>query len=115
MITAPAAFSRSIVSASAVGRQSRHFGYPQVVAKPAILNCSLTVIGIPSNGRPAALPPPSSRSAAAAASRARSKSRTTTALIFGSSASMRAIAASHSSRADTLRAESCDFRSPAVW
>ena len=52
--------------------------------------------------------------AAAAAPRARSKSRTTTALIFESSASMRAIELSTSSRDDTWRFASASTSSPAA-
>ena len=48
---APAALSRCTASASASGRQSWNFGWPQVVGRPATLNCSLTVIGRPSSGR----------------------------------------------------------------
>jgi len=53
-------------------------------------------------------------SASSAAARARSKSRTTTALIFGSSASMRDIALSTSSREETCRSASAFTRSLAV-
>ena len=102
MITAPAAFSRWTATASSVGRQSLKAGMPQVVGRPATLNDSFTVIGRPSSGRRS--PRASAWSAAIAAWRARSKSRTTTALMDLSSASMRAMAWSSSSTAETRRA-----------
>src|SRR2546423_1020184 len=49
---APAAFSRCTASASTSAFQSLSFGSPQVVGSPAMLNCSFTVIGRPSSGRP---------------------------------------------------------------
>ena len=98
---APAVFKRCTTRASLSGRQSLNFGSPQVVGRPVMLNCSLPVTGNPSSGLRS--PRASAASAAAAVVRARSKSRTTTALILGSSASIRAIAASSNSRAETVR------------
>ena len=112
MITAPAAFSRATTTASSVGRQSLKAGMPQVVGRPATLNDSFTVIGRPSSGLRS--PRASAWSAAIAAWRARSKSRTTTALMDLSSASMRAIAWSSSSTAETRRAARSATSSPAV-
>jgi hypothetical protein len=112
MMIAPAAFSRCTARASASGRQSLNFGSPQVVGRPATLNGSLTVIGKPSSGR--CSPRAKAASAASAAIRARSNSWTTTALIFGSSASIRDIALSTSSREDTCRPAIAFTRSPAV-
>jgi hypothetical protein len=112
MTTAPAALSRCTVSASASGRQSRNFGLPQVVGRPATLNCSFTVIGRPRRGRRS--PRANAASAAYAASRARSKSRTTTALMLLSRASMRTIAKSVSSTAEMLLSASAASSAVAV-
>src|SRR6516164_5958844 len=78
----------------------------------ATLKLSLTVIGRPRSGWLS--PFTSAASAAAAASRARSKSRTATALTLGSIASIRAIAASISSREETCRSASTFISSPAL-
>jgi hypothetical protein len=70
-ITAPAPFKRATAIASSAGRQSRPIGSPQVVGRPPTLKDSLTVIGIPSNGRRS--PRANAASASAAEARARSK------------------------------------------
>ena len=112
MITAPAAFSRSTTTASSVGCQPLKAGMPQVVGRPATLYASFTVIGRPSSGLRS--PRASAWSAAIAAWRARSKSRTTTALMDLSSRSMRAMAWSRSSTAETRRPARSATSSPAV-
>src|SRR6202035_1726270 len=60
----PERLRRCTAKASTSGRQSLNFGFPQVVGNPATPNCSLTVIGTPSNGR--RWPSASAASAAAA-------------------------------------------------
>ena len=50
--TAPAALSRRTGRQSVSARQSRKCGKPHVVGRPAIVNCSLTVIGSPSKRPP---------------------------------------------------------------
>jgi len=109
---APAVFSRSTATASLGATQPLKAGLPQVDDRPSTSWLSFTVIGRPSSARRS--PRPSAASAARAVSRARSKSRTTTALIALSRVSMRAMAASVSSSAPTLRPASASTISPAV-
>jgi hypothetical protein len=69
MMIAPAALSRATATASSFGRQYWNIGMPQVIGRPATLNDSFTVIGMPSNGRRSPLA--KAASAAIAAARAR--------------------------------------------
>jgi hypothetical protein len=99
---APAVFKRCTTRASLSGRQSLNFRIaPSGWQTGDVELLPLPVTGNPSSGLRS--PRASAASAAAAVVRARSKSRTTTALILGSSASIRAIAASSNSRAETVR------------
>src|SRR4051812_35334998 len=88
MTTPPAARVQATAAASAFGCQPRQIGEPYSLGKSAVSSTSLTPIGSPCSG-----PDRANR----AALRAASASKLVNALIFGSSASIRARQASISS------------------
>ena len=102
---APAATSRSTAVAERSATSSRRATEPEVWGIPATANDSLIVQGTPSSGGGSLRPrrEPSSRSASSASARAASKRVATSALTAAFRSSIRAMWASTTSRAVSLR------------
>ena len=108
--TQPAARSRATSTESPLAGSVDERREPNRVGRPATSSRSFTASGIPASG-PTPSPATKRRSISAAVSRACSASTTTKALSSGSTCSIRAKAASVSSRADRVRLRTSAARS----
>ena len=113
IVMAPAARSRSTISASASGTKRSNSGEPKVVRIPFVQVRSLCATGSPCSG-PSASPRATAASAASASRRAASGSSVTMALTAGLTSSMRARCASSTSTAEISRAAIARASSAAV-
>ena len=92
---------------------SLRVGSPNVVAIPSTWNCSFTVIGTPASG-PSVSPRARAASTASASARASSKRRAMTEFNRSSTASIWAMCASSTSRAETVPSAISRASSPAL-